>query len=114
MKGVGPKTIDYISNLVGRSHVAVDVHLRTFAANAGVPDLTYERLRAAYVAAAALLGHDSGGLEHAVGGMGRGPCSHRFHTQPLTVPAARHTAAGCRSRSPTSSRSFARVSGSVE
>ncbi|MFF1297165.1 MULTISPECIES: hypothetical protein [unclassified Streptomyces] len=66
VKGVGPKSIDYIGNLVGRSHVAVDVHLRTFAADAGVPDLRYEQLRALYEEAAALLGHDKGGLEHAV------------------------------------------------
>ncbi|MCC0575127.1 hypothetical protein [Streptomyces californicus] len=66
VKGVGPKSIDYIGNLVGRSHVAVDVHLRAFAADAGVPDLPYDQLRAVYEEAAALLGHDKGGLEHAV------------------------------------------------
>ncbi|MEN8652707.1 hypothetical protein ABCR94_19455 [Streptomyces sp. 21So2-11] len=66
VKGVGPKSIDYIGNLVGRSQVAVDVHLRTFAADAGVPGLRYEQLRAVYEEAAALLGHDQGGLEHAV------------------------------------------------
>ncbi|MFF7631265.1 hypothetical protein [Streptomyces cyaneofuscatus] len=66
VKGVGPKSIDYIGNLVGRSHVAVDVHLRAFAVDAGVPDLPYDKLRAAYEEAAALLGHDKGGLEHAV------------------------------------------------
>ncbi|MFD8134957.1 HhH-GDP family DNA glycosylase [Streptomyces mirabilis] len=66
VKGVGPKSIDYIGNLVGRSQVAVDVHLRTFAADAGVPDLRYEQLRAVYEEAAAILGHDQGGLEHAV------------------------------------------------
>lgn len=66
VKGVGPKSIDYIGNLVGRSHVAVDVHLRAFAVDAGVPDLPYARLRAVYEEAAALLGHDKGGLEHAV------------------------------------------------
>ncbi|WP_329312388.1 hypothetical protein OG723_02410 [Streptomyces sp. NBC_01278] len=66
VKGVGPKSIDYIGNLVGRSQVAVDVHLRTFAADAGVPGLGYEQLRAVYEEAAALLGHERGGLEHAV------------------------------------------------
>ncbi|GAA4835783.1 hypothetical protein [Kitasatospora terrestris] len=66
VKGVGPKTVDYIGNLVGRSHVAVDVHLRTFAAGAGVPELGYEELRAVCEEAAAVLGHDRGGLEHAV------------------------------------------------
>ncbi|WP_189397021.1 hypothetical protein [Streptomyces sp. FBKL.4005] len=66
VKGVGPKSIDYIGNLVGRSHVAVDVHLRAFAVDAGVPDLPYDQLRAVYEEAAVLLGHDKGGLEHAV------------------------------------------------
>ncbi|WP_310725804.1 hypothetical protein [Streptomyces sp. N2A] len=66
VKGVGPKSVDYIGNLVGRSHVAVDAHLRTFAADAGVSDLRYEQLQAAYEKAATLLGHERGGLEHAV------------------------------------------------
>ncbi|MFJ3205123.1 hypothetical protein [Streptomyces sp. NPDC086989] len=66
VKGVGPKSVDYIGNLVGRSQVAVDVHLRTFAADAGVSGLPYEQLRAVYEEAAAILGHEQGGLEHAV------------------------------------------------
>ncbi|MFJ7587808.1 hypothetical protein ACIQZO_10540 [Streptomyces sp. NPDC097617] len=66
VKGVGPKSVDYLGNLVGRSQVAVDVHLRAFAVAAGVPDLGYEQLRTAYEEAAALLGHEPGGLEHAV------------------------------------------------
>ncbi|WP_328314916.1 hypothetical protein OG432_34675 [Streptomyces sp. NBC_00442] len=66
VKGVGPKSIDYIGNLVGRSQIAVDVHLRAFAADAGVPVLPYEQLRAVYEEAAGLLGHDRGGLEHAI------------------------------------------------
>ncbi|MET7854673.1 hypothetical protein ABZT48_42435 [Streptomyces avermitilis] len=66
VEGVGPKTVDYIGNLVGRSQVAVDVHLRTFAADAGVSGLKYEQLRAVYEETAVLLGHEPGGLEHAV------------------------------------------------
>ncbi|WP_203237582.1 hypothetical protein [Streptomyces sp. CdTB01] len=66
VKGVGPKSINYLGTLVGRAEVAVDVHLRAFAAEAGVGDLRYEQLRAVYVKAAALLGHHRGGLEHAV------------------------------------------------
>ncbi|WP_328923840.1 hypothetical protein OG429_03825 [Streptomyces sp. NBC_00190] len=66
VKGVGPKSLDYIGNLVGRSQVAVDVHLRAFAADAGVPDLGYEQLRAVYESTAAVLGHEPGGLEHAI------------------------------------------------
>lgn len=66
VKGVGPKSVDYIGNLVGRSQVAVDVHLRAFAAVAGVTALPYEQLRAVYEETAACLGHEPGGLEHAV------------------------------------------------
>ncbi|MER6803106.1 MULTISPECIES: hypothetical protein [Streptomyces] len=66
VKGVGPKSIDCIGNLVGRSHVAVDVHLRAFAVEAGVPDLPYDQVRAVYEEGAVLLGHDKGALEHAV------------------------------------------------
>ncbi|MFF7115389.1 hypothetical protein ACFY91_24200 [Streptomyces albogriseolus] len=64
--GVGPKTVDYIGNLVGRSQIAVDIHLRAFAADAGLPALSYRQLRAVYEAAAAQLGHDRAGMEHAV------------------------------------------------
>lgn len=66
VRDVGPKTVDYLGNLVGGSQIAVDVHLRMFAADAGLTDLRYEQLRAVYEAAAAFLGHEPGGLEHAV------------------------------------------------
>ncbi|MET7843217.1 hypothetical protein ABZT45_32345 [Streptomyces sp. NPDC005356] len=66
VKGVGPKSVDYIGNLVGRSQVAVDVHLHRFAAEAGLPGFSYAQLRALYEEAATVLGHDYAGLEHAV------------------------------------------------
>ncbi|MGW6602257.1 hypothetical protein [Streptomyces sp. NPDC055036] len=66
VKGAGPKSVDYIGNLVGRSQVALDVHLRAFAADAGVAGLRYEELRATYEETAAVLGHEPGGLDHAV------------------------------------------------
>jgi hypothetical protein len=66
VKGVGPKSVDYIGNLVGRSQVAVDVHLYAFAVDAGVSGLPYEQLRAVYEETAAVLGHERSGLEHAV------------------------------------------------
>ncbi|MDX3078530.1 hypothetical protein [Streptomyces sp. MI02-7b] len=65
-RGVGPKSVDYLGNLVGRSQVAVDVHLRAFAAQAGVTGPDYGELRAVYEETADLLGHDRAGLEHAV------------------------------------------------
>ncbi|MFF4353809.1 hypothetical protein [Streptomyces sp. NPDC001530] len=66
VKGVGPKTVDYIGNLVGRSQIAIDTHLRSFAADASITGLTHQQLRAVYEAAATQLGHDPAGLEHAV------------------------------------------------
>ncbi|MEU4256181.1 hypothetical protein AB0B42_01130 [Streptomyces fradiae] len=66
VRGIGPKSVDYIGNLVGRSQVAVDIHLRAFAVDAGITDLRYEALRATYEETAAILGHEAGGLEHAV------------------------------------------------
>ncbi|MFD5629959.1 hypothetical protein [Streptomyces sp. NPDC127072] len=66
VEGVGPKTVDYIGNLVGRSQIAVDVHLRAFAAEAGVSGLKYVHLQEVYEETAALLGHEPGGLEHGV------------------------------------------------
>ncbi|WP_328365695.1 hypothetical protein OG800_35790 [Streptomyces sp. NBC_00445] len=64
--GVGPKTVDYLGSLVGGSHVAVDVHLRAFARVAGVEVTSYLGLRQVYEETADRLGHDRGGLEHAV------------------------------------------------
>jgi hypothetical protein len=55
-----------MGNLVGRSQIAIDVHLRAFAVDASIPSLRYEQLRAVYEGAAVLLGHEQGGLEHAV------------------------------------------------
>ncbi|NIL50947.1 hypothetical protein HBK87_10215 [Streptomyces sp. 2BBP-J2] len=64
--GVGPKTVDYLGSLVGGAHVAVDVHLRAFARQADVGVTTYHQLRRVYEETADRLGHDRGGLEHAV------------------------------------------------
>ncbi len=64
--GVGPKTVDYLGSLVGGSQVAVDIHLRAFARQAGVGAATYHGLRRVYEEVADRLGHDRGGLEHAV------------------------------------------------
>lgn len=97
VKGVGSKSVDYIGNLVGRSHVAVDVHLRAFAADAGVTGLQYEELRAVYEEAAAALGHEPGGMEHAV---------WRFKSRVPSDPPPRPAAARRRpARSPGCSES---------
>jgi len=53
--GVGPKTVDYMSCLVGIDSVAVDRHIRGFAKQAGVEVRDYEQLRSIFCCAADLL-----------------------------------------------------------
>ncbi|WP_206064833.1 hypothetical protein [Nitratireductor mangrovi] len=55
LKGVGLKTIDYMSCLVGIESIAVDRHIRTFAAKAGVDRDEYSFLKNAFCFAADLL-----------------------------------------------------------
>jgi hypothetical protein len=67
VKGVGPKTIDYLAILVGSDqHVAIDLHLRAFARDAGITTLTYSDLRGLYTAAAGERGWTPGDLDRAV------------------------------------------------
>ena len=54
--GIGPKTCDYLSCLVGIDCIAVDRHIRTFASDAGVTISDYERLKSVVSYAADLLG----------------------------------------------------------
>lgn len=53
--GVGPKTIDYLSCLVGVDCIAIDRHVRTFARRAGVEDRDYYDLQRMVSYAADLL-----------------------------------------------------------
>lgn len=53
--GVGPKTIDYMACLVGIESIAVDRHIRTFAARAGVKNDDYDFLKNTFCFAADLL-----------------------------------------------------------
>ncbi|WP_036578827.1 hypothetical protein [Brucella anthropi] len=55
LNGVGPKTVDYMACLVGIESVAVDRHIRTFAARAGVNNNKYEFLKNVFCFAADLL-----------------------------------------------------------
>lgn len=54
--GIGPKTCDYLSCLVGIDCIAVDRHVRAFATEAGVVISDYERLKSVVSYAADLLG----------------------------------------------------------
>lgn len=55
IRGVGPKTVDYLACLVGIDSVAVDRHVRTFARMAGVETADYKFLRTVFCYAADLL-----------------------------------------------------------
>lgn len=54
--GVGPKTVDYLSGLVGLDFIAVDRHIRAFASDAGVTAADYDSLQTVVSYAADLLG----------------------------------------------------------
>lgn len=52
VRGVGPKTVDYIQSLVGLPAIAVDRHIRSFAQNAGLGQLEYNHVKAIMESAA--------------------------------------------------------------
>lgn len=55
VRGVGPKTVDYMGCLVGLDSVAVDRHVRTFARRVGVFNEDYDFLKCVFCCAADLL-----------------------------------------------------------
>ncbi|SIT59051.1 conserved hypothetical protein [Mesorhizobium prunaredense] len=55
VRGVGPKTVDYMQCLVGIDSIAVDRHVRTFAKRVGVVEEDYDFLRSVFCYAADLL-----------------------------------------------------------
>lgn len=55
VRGVGPKTVDYMACLVGADCIAVDRHIRGFAELVGLDDDSYDYLRGAFSFAADLL-----------------------------------------------------------
>lgn len=55
LRGVGPKTVDYLACLVGVDSIAVDRHVRAFARMAGVEETDYGFLRNVFCYAADLL-----------------------------------------------------------
>lgn len=56
IRGIGPKTIDYLCSLIGIDCVPIDRHIRVFARCAGVPVQDYNRLKTVVSCAADLLG----------------------------------------------------------
>lgn len=67
VKGVGPKTIDYLAILTGSSQdVAVDTQLRAFVRDAGAAASTYEDVRGVVTEAAAARGWSPSALDAAI------------------------------------------------
>lgn len=67
VKGVGPKTIDYLAILTGSSQdVAVDTQLRAFVREAGAAASTYEGVRGLVTEAAAARGWSPSALDAAI------------------------------------------------
>jgi hypothetical protein len=56
VKGVGPKTVDYLACLVGADRIAVDRHVLSFTAHAGVEADGYDDVQTIVSYAADLLG----------------------------------------------------------
>lgn len=66
LRGIGPKTIDYLKNLVNLPAVAVDRHIRTFVLNAGITSGRYSEIQAIVEQAADLLNIGRSSLDHAI------------------------------------------------
>jgi len=66
LRGVGPKTADYLKMLVGLPSVAVDRHLRAFVEAAGIECNGYDETRRLLESAADSLGVDRRSLDKAI------------------------------------------------
>jgi len=66
LKGVGPKTIDYLKMLVGLQSVAVDRHIRTFVKAAGLTHTRYEVIQQVFEIAADILALDRNNFDFSV------------------------------------------------
>jgi hypothetical protein len=66
IKGVGPKTVDYIKMLVGMPAIAVDRHLKTFVMSAGLKPTGYTAIRRVVEGAADTLRLNRTCLDYAI------------------------------------------------
>lgn len=66
LKGIGPKTMDYLQVLVGIPNIAVDVHLFAFLERAGCPAKNYSEAHDLLMDAAQLLGWPASELDHSI------------------------------------------------
>jgi endonuclease III len=66
LRGVGPKTVDYLKSLVGVPTVAVDRHVRTFVRWAGIDATGYDEIRELVCMAADTLKIERHAFDHAI------------------------------------------------
>lgn len=66
IRGVGPKTADYIKTLVGLPAIAIDRHIRSFTTWAGLQISKYDRIKETVCMAADILGYEHQALDHAI------------------------------------------------
>ena len=66
IRGVGPKTIDYLRQLVGAQSVAVDRHIQAFVRYAGVNSKEYDKIKLSVEYAADLLDVPRSNLDHSI------------------------------------------------
>jgi hypothetical protein len=66
LKGIGPKTVDYMKRLVGISTIAVDRHMRRFINLAGVKREAYDEIQIVVAFAADLLKISRSNLDSAI------------------------------------------------
>ena len=66
VRGVGPKTIDYLRILVGTQTAAVDRHLYAMLAEAGIPITGYQEARDVLNAAADLVDMNKSHFDHSM------------------------------------------------
>lgn len=67
--GIGPKTVDYLGLLAGRSRVPMDRHLLRLTGLAGVPSTNYHYAQSVVVLACEDLGMDVRNTEYAIWGL---------------------------------------------
>lgn len=65
-RGVGPKTLDYLKMLTGLQAIAVDRHIKSFVADAGITLTQYEDIQRVTELAAESLGISSSELDYQI------------------------------------------------
>jgi len=66
IKGIGPKTIDYLKILLGKETVAVDIHLKRFVQMAGIELSNYDEIKTVITETANHLNISPSQLDHSI------------------------------------------------